>query len=240
MSNRLVVTFDLFSALLDSRTGGAAAFDRIGSGRGWVATGIAVYDRWDTLNKAAQREASLHAPATWVSYRELAGRALATTYAELGLSGDARTDTAALLESVAGWPLWPDVGDALGVLAHEHRVGLLSNVDDDIARSTRAAAHVDPEVALTSQRLRAYKPSARIYTEARRVLGDLGDLGGTVHVATSARDVRGALEAGVPVVRLRRPGHVLDPEGPRPAYEARSAGELAGLVPLAAAESSPR
>lgn len=239
MSNRRpVVTFDLFSALLDSRTGGAAAFDRIGSGRGWGAAGTAVYDRWDTLNKSAQREASLHAPATWVSYRELAGRALATTYAELGLPGDARADTAALLESVAEWPLWPDVGEALGVLAHEHRVGLLSNVDDDIARSTRAAALVDLDVALTSQRLRAYKPSARIYTEARMVLGDLGGPGGMVHVAASARDVRGAVEAGMPVVRLRRPGHVLDPEGPRPAYEARSAGELARMVPQAAAAES--
>jgi FMN phosphatase YigB (HAD superfamily) len=38
-------------------------------------------------------------------------------------------------------------------------------------------------------------------------------------VATSARDVRGAVEAGLDVVRLRRPGHDLDPAGPRPAAE---------------------
>jgi len=45
-------------------------------------------------------------------------------------------------------------------------------------------------------------------------------------VATSARDVRGALEAGIPVVRLRRPGHELDPDGPRPSHEITSTSEL--------------
>ncbi len=51
-----------------------------------------------------------------------------------------------------------------------------------------------------------------------------------VHVATSARDVRGALEAGIPVVRLRRPGHELDPDGPRPAYEVESVDELRAVL----------
>jgi 2-haloacid dehalogenase len=45
-------------------------------------------------------------------------------------------------------------------------------------------------------------------------------------VATSARDVRGALEAGLDVVRLRRPGHGLDPAGPRPPAEAADLHDL--------------
>lgn len=51
-----------------------------------------------------------------------------------------------------------------------------------------------------------------------------------MHVASSARDVRGALEAGIPVVRLRRPGHRLDPEGPQPPYEVEDLGELLELL----------
>ena len=51
-----------------------------------------------------------------------------------------------------------------------------------------------------------------------------------MHVATSARDVRGALEAGIDVIRLRRPGHVLDPTGPRPRREAADLRELAALL----------
>jgi 2-haloacid dehalogenase len=209
-----VVTFDLFSALLDSRRGGADVLTSIGRERGWSVDGGTVYDRWDALNKAAQRDC--HA---WVPFRALAERALAGAYAELGIAGDAATDIDAVVASMAQWPLWPDAAAALPAYAAEgsiagHRIGLLSNVDDDIYRSTQAAPFIDPAVALTSQRLGVYKPSPRIYTSALEEAG-----GPMVHVATSARDVRGALEAGCPMVRLRRPGHDLDPEGPRPAHE---------------------
>jgi 2-haloacid dehalogenase len=49
-------------------------------------------------------------------------------------------------------------------------------------------------------------------------------------VATSARDVRGALEAGLEVVRLRRPGHALDPAGPRPAVEVGSLHDVVTVL----------
>jgi 2-haloacid dehalogenase len=205
---RRVVTFDLFSALLDSRTGGAAAFDRLVLANGWPVTGVQLYDAWDPLNKAAQRDC-----VSWMPWREPASRALAEAYASLSLDGDVAAGIETLVESMSKWPLWPDVADGLPLLAEEHHVGLLSNVDDEIFERTAAAAFVGHQLAFTSQRLRAYKPHAAIY---RRAFDEAASM---VHVATSARDVRGALEAGVPVVRLRRPGHMLDPDGPRPTYE---------------------
>jgi 2-haloacid dehalogenase len=51
-----------------------------------------------------------------------------------------------------------------------------------------------------------------------------------VHVAASARDVRGALEAGVTTVRLVRRGHVLDAEGPQPSLEVEEATDLPGVL----------
>lgn len=213
------VTFDLFSALIDSRTGGSEAFGRLCRDRGWPVTGVQLYDAWDPLNKAAQRDCP-----TWVPWRVPATTALYRAYGELRLDGDARADIEALAMSMSDWPLWPDVADGLPRLAVHHRVGLLSNVDDELLARTAAAPLVEPEVALTSQRLRAYKPHPEIYLRARDVLGKL------VHVATSARDVRGALEAGIPTVRLRRPGHELDPDGPRPSYEVETVDEIAGVL----------
>lgn len=219
---RPAVTFDLFSALIDSRAGGATTLHRLGGSRGWPVTGGDVYDAWDAHNKEAQRTC-----ATWVPYRELAARALGAAYGELGLDGDPAQDTGLLLASMREWPLWPDVEEELPRIAHTHRVGLLSNVDHDLFSSTRAAVYVDPALAMTSQRLAAYKPDPAIYHRAREALGQM------VHVATSARDVRGALEAGIPVVRLRRPGHRLDPDGPRPAFETERMAELEELVAAA-------
>lgn len=213
------VTFDLFSALIDSRTGGSAAFGRLCRDRGWSVTGGQLYDTWDPLNKAAQRDCP-----TWAPWRVPATTALASAYAALSLEGDAPADLEALATAMSDWPLWPDVAEGLPRLAAHYRVGLLSNVDDELFARTAAAPLIDPDAALTSQRLRAYKPHAEIYLRARDALGKL------VHVATSARDVRGALEAGIPTVRLRRPGHDLDPAGPRPVYEVDSVEDLRGVL----------
>ena len=216
---RRVVTFDLFSALLDSRSGGSAALDVLAHDQGWPVVGTQLYDAWDPRNKAAQRDCP-----EWEPWRGPAGRALADAYGSLGLDGDPAEGVEALVASLPDWPLWPDVREGLPLLADRWRVGLLSSVDDDLFAATAAADLVDPEVALTSERLRVYKPHAAMYHRAIEALG------APVHVATSARDVRGALESGIPVVRLRRPGHALDPDGPVPDHEVASTLELPDVL----------
>ena len=197
----MLVTVDLFSALIDSRTGGSAALARITGG-----PGERLYDIWDAANKASQRDLT-----TWVPFAEHSRRALAAAYAELGVARDPDADVAELLDSVGDWPLWPDVAEGLPALAARARVGVLSNVDD--------------AGLLSSERLHAYKPAPEIYLRARERAG-----GRLVHVPTSARDVRGALAAGLEVVRLRRPGHRLDPAGGTPQVEAADLFEVARLL----------
>jgi 2-haloacid dehalogenase len=218
-----LVTFDLFSALIDSRTGGSAAFARIAAGHGWDVAGTELYDEWDARNKASQKDVPHDDGAPWVPFAEHSRRALAATYAAMGLEADAVTDVEVLLGSLPEWPLWPDVEAALPRIAPDHRVGVLSNVDDELFRRTRAAALVDDAAVLTSERLRAYKPHPELYLRAR-------DAGAQVHVPASARDTRGALEAGLAVVRVRRPGHRLDPDGPQPEHEVGDLGELPAVL----------
>jgi 2-haloacid dehalogenase len=192
---------------------------RLAAERGWAVDGERLYDEWDRRNKASQRD-----EPEWIPFAEHCRRALAATYADLGLDGDAAADAALLNGSVDEWPLWPDVAEQLPELGRRHRVGVLSNVDDAIFARTRVAPLVEDAAVLTSERLRAYKPSPVLYSRALERAG--GEL---THVATSARDVRGALEAGLAVVRLRRPGHELDPAGPAPRDEA---SDVRGVEPL--------
>jgi 2-haloacid dehalogenase len=218
----VIVTFDLFSALIDSRTGGSAVFADLAARRGWDRTGDELYARWDRHNKGLQRTA--RPPVT---FSELSRQALLLTYDDFGL-GQATVDVdlATIEESVAEWPLWPDVADGVHAVAAEHRTGILSNVDDALARTTRAARLVEPDLLLTSQRLGAYKPSAEIYRRAAATVAP----GRLVHVAASARDVRGALEAGIATVRLARHGHLVDAEGPQPSLEVEVATDLPGVL----------
>ncbi|MEP6609960.1 MAG: hypothetical protein ABJA83_14995 [Burkholderiaceae bacterium] len=218
----MIVTFDLFSAMTNSLAGGSRTFAKLAESRGWQHTGQALYSRWDEHNKAGQRTAK--APTT---FHDLSLQALSQTYADLGLDvALAKADMVTLEESVNEWPLWPDIADAVRKIAEHARVGLLSNVDDVLARRTSAFRLIDPELALTSQRLGAYKPSTEIYQAAVAAVAPER----LVHIAASARDVRGALEAGITTVRLARPGHVLDANGPTPPLEVEDAADLVELL----------
>lgn len=218
----MIVTFDLFSALTDSRTGGATAFDSLARQRGWAMDGEELYTRWDRHNKTLQRTADAS-----VTFRDLSREALQRTYADLGFPDDTVvSDLTHLQRSVSDWPLWPDVAEVVRAVAAHHRVGILSNVDDDLARTTRAARLVEPELILTSQRLGAYKPNAEIYRRAESAVAPER----LVHIASSGRDVRGALEAGITTIWLRRKGHVLDPDGPQPPLDVADARDLVEVL----------
>jgi 2-haloacid dehalogenase len=220
------VTFDLFSALIDARTGGSAALSAIAAQHGWDVPGTELYDEWDARSKAGQKDTPVGDGVPWVSFAQHCRRALAATYAARGLPAVA-ADTRTLLGTLPDWPLWPDVAAALPEVARSHRVGVLSNVDDDLFARTRVAPLVhrlsDDAAVLTSQRLLAYKPDARLYRRA-------AEQGVDVHVPASARDTRGALEAGLTVVRVSRPGHHVDPEGPQPPHEVADLTELPGVL----------
>ena len=158
----MIVTFDLFSAMTNSRAGGSQTFAKLARSRGWEYTGRVLYDRWDAHNKVGQRTAT--APTT---FHDLSLRALRQTYVDFGLDiSKANEDMVALEDSVSEWPLWPDIADAVREIAERSRVGLLSNVDDRLARRTRAFRLIEPELALTSQRLGAFKPNPEIYQAA--------------------------------------------------------------------------
>lgn len=214
-----VVTCDVFSALTDSRTGAALFLASLG--RDWAVPPDAVATDWDARTKELHR---LGGP--WRPHATLAAEALTETYRELWLAGDPDADCRGLLASMADWPLWPDVAALDPGAWSGLRVGLLSNTDDALLRPTAAARLpvVDADLVVTSETVRAYKPAAAFYHRARARIGP------HVHVAASARDVRGALQAGVPCVRFRRPGHEPDPAGPTPYRTVSTADKLPAAV----------
>ena len=212
-SARPTITFDVYSALVDSRTGGTRACMTLAEHHGWSIEPQALYARWDALCKELQRDT-----VTWVPFRTLAAQAMDAAQRELDLRGDPLADTDALLSTIGSWPHYSDVPDALARVAAEHDVAVLTNIDDDLLAQT------DPgwafPTAITSEAAACYKPHPEIYRFAQERVGPL------VHVAASARDVRGSLEAGLDVVRVVRPGHHVDADGPAPTWVIEDLREL--------------
>jgi 2-haloacid dehalogenase len=220
-----IVTFDVFSALTDSRSGGSGFLQSVADINGWAISGAAIYDRWDAINKESHRTVD-----GWVSFADLSALAMHAALSEVGLQNESASSISrGLSDSMTDWPLWPDVsaGSLGGVGASG--LGLLSNIDDHLLAGTAAMrlGVFDPDLVVTSERARAYKPSPALYQRATELLGPF------VHVASSARDVRGAVSAGVRCIRLQRPGHSVDASGPLPRWTAQSVEELRDLVTAA-------
>jgi 2-haloacid dehalogenase len=221
----MTVTFDVFSALTDSRSGGSAFLDSVVARNGWATTGAQLYDRWDALNKASHARVE-----NWAPFVDLSAHAMEEALTELQLpTAGARQLSSELVASMADWPLWPDVtADSLRDLGNL-RLGLLSNIDDDLLAATAVMrlGVFDSKAVVTSQRAQAYKPSPLLYGRATELLGPF------VHVASSARDVRGAVSAGIRCIRLARPGHSLDASGPVPQWTVVSITSLRDAVAAA-------
>lgn len=171
--------FDVFSALTDSRAGGSAHLQSVATRAGWMVSDADLYDRWDSLNKECHR-AAIH----WVPVGDLSVMAMQTALSELALPNeDAIRISRTLLESMAEWPLWPDVTVAALAGLGATGLGLLSNIDDHLlaGAAVMRLGVFDPQLVVTSQRAQAYKPTPAFYHRATELLGPF------VHVASGGQ-----------------------------------------------------
>jgi 2-haloacid dehalogenase/putative hydrolase of the HAD superfamily len=158
-----VITFDCYGTLIDWESGIANAF----------------------LTTAATDGVTLTREAVLRAYAETEHRVQAQRYRPYR---DILRDTAVRVAASAGWPLlaeradfladslpswqpFPDTNAALERLAAVSRLGILSNIDDDLLAATREHFTVDFDVIVTAQQVRSYKPGHAHFQTARDLIG---------------------------------------------------------------------
>jgi 2-haloalkanoic acid dehalogenase type II len=132
-----------------------------------------------------------------------------------------------LARSLPGWQPFPDTTAALERLASRFRLGLLSNIDDDLLAATRRHFTVDFHLIVTAQQVKSYKPGFAHFQEAlARTPGKR-----LLHAAQSYfHDVVPASSLGVPVVWVNRKAEVLPESGPKPTAIVSDVASLADLL----------
>ncbi len=90
---------------------------------------------------------------------------------------------AVLADAVATWRPFPDTLDALRRLKSRYRLGVLSNVDDDLFAPILDRLERSFDVVVTAEQVRSYKPADPHFTEALKRL-DLAP-GCVLHAAES-------------------------------------------------------
>ena len=211
-----VVTFDCYGTLIDWEEGIASAFLREAERDGQALDRSAILAEYHRVEPEV--EAARYRP-----YREVLTATAMAVAARLGW--DVTEERARFLpRSLPDWPPFPDTNPALVDLASAgYRLGILSNVDDDLLGETRRHFPVRFDVLVTAQQVRSYKPGHRHFLEARDRIGE--DV--WLHAAQSwFHDVVPANELAIPVAWINRKSE------PRPEHVAPDA-ELRNLTELA-------
>ena len=142
---------------------------------------------------------------------------------------------ATFADSLTQWQPFPDTVAALQSLAKKFRLGIISNVDDDLFAETRKKfAPVEFDFIVTAQQVKSYKPSFKNFEDAIRRSGLSKEQ--ILHAGQSLHhDIDPANRLGIKNVWVNRPS-LLPGSGPvrvstaKPTYEVHSLTELAALV----------
>jgi 2-haloalkanoic acid dehalogenase type II len=189
-----VVTFDCYGTLIDWETGIGTAFADAAAADGRELS------RDEVLQAYAALEPVIEA-AAYRRYRDVLTETTMRVAERLGwvLS---RERARFLADSLPDWPAFADTNPALERLVSAgYRLGILSNVDDDLLAGTRRQFSVPFEVIVTAQQVGSYKPAHGHFTTARQ------QLAGTrwLHAAQSYfHDVIPARALRIPVAWINR------------------------------------
>ena len=215
-----VVTFDCYGTLIDWETGIREAFLEAAAAEGVPLAGA------DPLKAYAEIEAVVEGER-YRSYRDVLAETAVRVAARFGW----RLDPAKarfLAESLPSWRPFPDTNPALRRLAGAGcRLGILSNVDDDLIAGTRRWLEAAFDPVITAAQVRSYKPAPGHFLAARRLLPS-----GTrwLHAAQSYfHDVVPCRQLGIPVAWINRKGQKAGSDGP-PDWELADLGALASWM----------
>ncbi|MEA2237196.1 MAG: putative hydrolase of the superfamily [Thermoanaerobaculia bacterium] len=160
-----IITFDCYGTLIDWESGIADAFMQA------AAREEVTLRREDILREYANTERHVESEA-YRSYREVLQDTASRVAFALGWPL-AHEDAAFLADSLPSWKPFPDTNPALErLVAAGCRLGILSNIDDDLIAATRKHFSVDFDLLITAQQLRSYKPGHAHFTTARQRIGD--------------------------------------------------------------------
>jgi 2-haloacid dehalogenase len=221
-----LITFDCYGTLIDWETGMLAAMRPL-----FHRDGHSVSDA-QFLEAYGEAEVELES-GPYLAYREVLSRSLREVGRRLDvkISADQGREFA---ESLTCWEPFPDTVSGLQELSKHFRLGIISNVDDDLFAVTRKKLSTAFDVVVTAQQVQSYKPSFRNFEEMLRRSGLNKEE--VLHAGQSVyHDIIPANALGLKNVWVNRPSirpgsGATKPATARPTAEVSSLAELVALL----------
>ena len=195
-SNFDVLTFDCYGTLVDWEAGIFSALKPVLAAHGKSISDPEILDLYGEFE--AKAEAGPYAP-----YRNVLNSVVCSFGRQFAFTPTVQ-EAEALANSVPHWRPWPDTVRALRKLQARYRLGIISNIDDDLFSSTRHYLSVEFATVTTAQQARCYKPSLEIFRMALIKVGVAPNR--VLHVGQSIyHDVLPAQSLGLSTVWVNRP-----------------------------------
>ncbi|HEV2413461.1 MAG TPA: HAD family hydrolase [Candidatus Dormibacteraeota bacterium] len=193
------LTFDCFGTLVDWRHGIGTTGELLFAGNG-----SRFLDAYNGLEAEVENEGPFKPYRTVLA--ETTRRA--ARLLELDLKPD---DATALASTIPYWPVFADVGPALGALHDEGwKLALLTNCDRDLIALTQRRLPVPFEAVVTAEDVSAYKPDPAHFRRFQSTFGS--SAGAWIHVAQSYfHDIRPTHDLGIRRIWVNRQGEKDDP-----------------------------
>jgi 2-haloacid dehalogenase len=193
LSRFSVITFDCYGTLIDWETGILSAFRQ--------ALNLKSDEEGRALDLYSRLEPEIQASG-YKRYRDVLREVMVRMSREfdrpLALGQE---DT--LAQSLKNWLPFPDTVAALRRLKTRYKLGIISNIDDDLFAQTAQHLQVPFDLVVTAQQVGAYKPSPKNFETAERV-GKL-DRATWLHAAESLyHDVAPTRQLGIANVWVNR------------------------------------
>jgi 2-haloacid dehalogenase len=154
------LTFDCYGTIADWNTGMLGALEPVAGERAAML-----------LDAYHQAESVLEARTEWCPYREILTDGLAWAARRSGVALPPAAGKA-LVDAWSEMPVFPDVAEALSMLASSGwRLAVLTNCDDDLFTATSAKLPVPFEVVVTAEQVRSYKPDMGHFRKFAEITG---------------------------------------------------------------------
>ena len=221
-----LITFDCYGTLIDWETGMLAALRALFCGNGNIIPDAKLLELY------GEAEAEIEA-GPYQRYRAVLSETVQAMGRHVGVkvtSEDGRQFPA----SVALWEPFPDTVACLQALAREYKVGIISNIDDDLFAGTQRKLGVKFDLIVTAEQVQSYKPSLRNFQEALRRSGLPKDE--VLHAGQSVyHDIVPASFLGIANVWVNRPSirpgaGAAKPSSAQPQFEVHDLSELLALM----------
>ena len=192
------ITFDCYGTLIDWETGILTALQRILEQHSIHRSNAEVLALYGDLEAQAEG-------GEYQSYREVLRKVVRGMGERYRFEATA-AEQESLPDSIASWRPFPDTVDALRQLHSRFRLGIISNIDDDLFRASAGQLEVNFDHVITAFQARAYKPSPTIFRLAQQKLGI--STAEWLHAGQSIyHDVIPAKSLGIATLWVNRPSH---------------------------------